>query len=253
MRRLGTVAAVFLWAAMLGFADGQNWEDWVRMAHESWTAGNRTEALDLWQRAYQDAEASKHPDSFAVLEFNRATAFLWFGRYAEAEAGFRRALSLQEGLYGESSPGVASTLHSLALLCVRTGRLEEAKSWNRRALEIQRSLYGPQHPSVANSLNVLSEVLRNEGRQREAASALQEAIAICERNACSNWLLGVMLGNLGNMLGANDVTRQEAEEYCLRGRQILEKALVRAPASLRSACAHEPGRTRAQKTKLRRS
>jgi tetratricopeptide (TPR) repeat protein len=120
---------------------------------------------------------------------------------------------------------VASALHSLALLCVRAGRLEEAKSWNKRALEIQKALYGSRHVSVANSLNILAEVLKTEGRQQEAASALQEAISICERNACANWLLGVMLGNLGRMLGSNDRTREEAEQFCLRGRLMLENAL----------------------------
>jgi tetratricopeptide (TPR) repeat protein len=195
------------------------------MAYVSWTAGHRTNALELWERAYHDSESANHPETMAAVEFNRATALLWFGRIAEAEEGLRRALTRQESLYGRSSPGVASTLHSLALLCVRAGRPEEAKAWSKRALEIQKALYGPQHPSVATSLNTLAEVLRTEGRQGEAVSALQEAIAICERNACSDWLMGVMLGNLGRMLSANDATRQQAEEFCLRGRLILEKTL----------------------------
>jgi len=225
MRRLGAVTAVVLWVSAPGPAYNQNWEDWVRMGNESWAAGRQTDALGYWQRAYQDPERVKHPETLAALEFNRATALQWFGRIGEAEAGFLRALAWQESLYGESSPGVASTLHSLALLCVRAGRLREAKSWNTKALELQRALYGPEHPSVANSLNILAEVLRMEGRQREAVSALREAIAICERSACSSSLLGVMLGNLGRMLGAKDATRQEAGEYCLRGRLILEKQL----------------------------
>jgi tetratricopeptide (TPR) repeat protein len=74
-------------------------------------------------------------------------------------------------------------------------------------------------------VNILAEVLMTEGRQREAVSAQQEAITICERTACSDWLMGVMLGNLGRMLGASDATRGQAEEFCLRGRLILEKTL----------------------------
>jgi tetratricopeptide (TPR) repeat protein len=224
MRRLGTLAAI-LWVLTLGFAGQQSWEDWVKMAYELWTAGHRANALELWERAYHDPENANHPETIATVEFNRATALLWFGRIGEAEEGFLRALARQESLYGQSSPGVASTLHSLALLCVRAGRPEEAKAWSKRALEIQRALYGSQHPSVASSLNTLAEVLRTEGRQGEAVSALQEAITICERNACSDWLIGVMLGNLGRMLGANDATRQQAEKFCVRGRLILEKTL----------------------------
>ncbi len=195
------------------------------MGYESWAAGNRAEALDFWQRAYQDAELAKHPETLAALEFNRSSALLWFGRTGEAEAGFRKALQLHESLYGQMSPGVASSLHSLAVLCVLDGRTEDAKMWNRRALEIGRTLYGYQSRSVAGSLNILAEVLRSEGRQQEAASAWREGIAICERNSECDWLLGAMLNNFGRILGASETTRREAEENCLRGRLILEKAL----------------------------
>ena len=78
---------------------------------------------------------------------------------------------------------------------------------------------------MAGSLNILAEVLRSEGRQREAASAWREGIAICERNPGCGWLLGAMLNNFGRILGASEATRREAEENCLRGRLILEKAL----------------------------
>jgi tetratricopeptide (TPR) repeat protein len=225
MKRLYVMTAICLSAAVLGFAGNQNWEDYIRMGHESWAAGKRAEALDFWQRAYQDAELAKHPETLAALEFNRASALLWFGRIGEAEAGFRKALPLQESLYGKVSPGVASTLHSLAVLCVGAGRMEEAKMWNRRALEMERTLYGSQHRSVAGSLNILAEVLRSEGRQQEAASAWREGIAICERNPGCDWLLGSMLNNFGRIQGASEATRREAEENCLRGRLILEKAL----------------------------
>ena len=131
MKRLDAMTAICLWAAVLGFADNRNWEDYMRMGYESWTAGKRAEALDFWQRAYQDAEVAKHPETLAALEFNRASALLWFGRIGEAETGFRKALPLQESLYGQVSPGVASTLHSLAVLCVLAGRTEDAKMWNK--------------------------------------------------------------------------------------------------------------------------
>lgn len=135
MRRLVTLAAIS-YIGTLGFAGDQSWEDRVRMAYESWTAGDRANALELWERAYHDPEKPNHPEAIAAMEFNRATALLWFGRIGEAEAGFHRALTRHESIYGHSNPGVASTLHSLALLCVRAGRPEEAKSWSRRALEI---------------------------------------------------------------------------------------------------------------------
>ena len=224
MKRIGAVTAICLWATVLGFAGNGNWEDWMRIGYESWTAGKRAEALAFWEQAGQDADLAKHPETMAAQVFNRASALLWAGQTGEAEVAFRKALRLQEGLYGQVSPEVASSLHSLALLCLQTGRPEEAKSWNTRALEMRRALYGHQHPTVAGSLNISAEVLRTEGRQREAVAAWREGIAICERNPCPDSLWGGMLNNLGRLLGASETTWLEAEDYCLRGRLILEKA-----------------------------
>ena len=91
MRQFGTAAAI-LWIATLGFASNESWEDLVRMAYESWTAGHRVNALELWEWAYHDPENASHPETMAAVEFNRATALLWFGRIGEAEAGFLRVL-----------------------------------------------------------------------------------------------------------------------------------------------------------------
>jgi tetratricopeptide (TPR) repeat protein len=225
MKPLVAAASICLWGAALGFGDKPNWEDWTQMGNEAWEAGKRAEALGFWQQAHRDADLGKHPETLAILEFNRANALLWFGRTGEAEAGLRTALRLQESLHGHVSPEVASSLHTLAVLCVQTGRPEEAKLWNTRALEMQRTLYGPQHHTVAGSLNILAEVLRTEGREQEAASGWREAIAICERNPCPDWLVGAMLNNFGRTLGGSEATRRQAEEYVLRGRLILQKAL----------------------------
>jgi hypothetical protein len=73
MRLLVTLAAT-LCVEALGFAGVQGWEDGVRMAYESWTAGHRAYALELWERAYHDPENASHPETMATVEFNRATA-----------------------------------------------------------------------------------------------------------------------------------------------------------------------------------
>jgi len=226
MMRFRATAIITTWLiATAGFAGDRNWEDWIRIGHEAWTGGNRAEALRCWQRAHEDSEVATHPASSAALEFNLATALLWFGRTGEAEAGFRKALTLQERTHGPSHPELASTLQSLAVLSVQNGRLAEAKSWVRRSLEIRKNVYGPEHPIVASSLNTLAGMLREEGRLEEAAAAWRDAIAICEQSSGSEQLLGLVLVNFGRMLVASGLARREAEEYCLRGRLILEKAL----------------------------
>src|SRR5258708_28341705 len=118
--REAVVISAWLTAA-LGFAGDRSWEDWIRMGHEAWATGKQAEALKCWQRAHEDSEVATHPVSMSALEFNLATALLWFGRTGDAEAGFRKALALQERTYGPSHPDLAATLQSLAVLCVQTG------------------------------------------------------------------------------------------------------------------------------------
>src|SRR2546425_63431 len=97
MKESRAVAVMTLWLTVaFGFAGDRNWQDWIRMGHEAWGQGNQAEALRYWQLAHEDSEVAKHPLTAAALEFNLATALLWFGRAAEAEAGFRKALTLQE-------------------------------------------------------------------------------------------------------------------------------------------------------------
>jgi hypothetical protein len=40
------------------------------------SAGDRANALELWERAYHDPENANHPETMATVEFNRATALL---------------------------------------------------------------------------------------------------------------------------------------------------------------------------------
>src|SRR5262245_42654839 len=73
--------------------------------------------------------------------------------FAEAESLIRRALSIDEAMYGPAPPEVAIRLNALAELLQATNRLGEAEPLYRRALSIDEPAYGPTHPMVALCLN----------------------------------------------------------------------------------------------------
>src|ERR1035441_4828427 len=78
-------------------------------------------------------------------------------RYAEAEPLMRRAVAIDERLYGPDHPEVAADLSNLASLLYSTNRLVEAEPLMRRVVEIFEKAYGPDYPTVATSLNHRSE------------------------------------------------------------------------------------------------
>src|SRR5262249_26975155 len=68
------------------------------------------------------------------------------GRFADAEAEYRRALDAA----GPADPRRARALHDLGFACYRLGRLGEAESCYRRAEELWTSAGGFERDLAAN-------------------------------------------------------------------------------------------------------
>ena len=89
-------------------------------------------------------------------------------QFDAAEPLYRRALAIDEALYGPDHPDVATDLNNLAALLYTTNRLVDAEPLYRRALAIREASFGPDHPEVAKYLNNLAELLRATNRLAEA-------------------------------------------------------------------------------------
>jgi len=59
------------------------------------------------------------------------------GRYAEAEAFYRRALAIREKTFGPDHVFVAEPLEGLAKVCEQTGRAAEAQELSARVARIR--------------------------------------------------------------------------------------------------------------------
>jgi len=166
----------------------------------------------LAQENLQRVRGLLPPDSSAVAaENNRGVPLLAQGRYAEAEAIFRRALllapqlpelafNLGKALQGQQNfaeaeehflralnqrPGWVECHYSLAQLYFAQRRLGDAEAAYRRTLEL-----APNHVEALTSLG--ANVLNNQGRIDEARAVYRQALAldpdhaICHSNLVLN-------------------------------------------------------------------
>jgi CHAT domain-containing protein/tetratricopeptide (TPR) repeat protein len=78
------------------------------------------------------------------------------GRYADAEAMAKQAISIYESSLGPKHPMLAKALVGLAGVYLSAQRYDDAEPLARRALAIDESVLGEEHPDLANVLNGLA-------------------------------------------------------------------------------------------------
>ncbi len=148
-------------------------------------------------------------------------------RIADAEPLMRRALEIDEAVFGRQHPAVARDLNNLAALLQATNRFEEAEQKSRRALEIDEAIFGKQHPMVGRDLNNLAHILVATGRFEEAEPIMQRALKVDEAALGKHHpSLAIRLNNMAALLvETNRFT--EAEPIMRRALQIVEAAYGR--------------------------
>jgi tetratricopeptide (TPR) repeat protein len=104
-----------------------------------------------------------------------------YGRFAEAESLYLRALFIREQVLGPDHFDNARTLELLAALYRNHRRYEGAETLYRRALSVRQTHLGAGHPDCGLSLRSLTATLLMQARFDEAEPLLNEWLAIVER------------------------------------------------------------------------
>lgn len=145
--------------------------------------------------------------------------------HGDAERWERRALAIDENVFGQNSTEAGVRLNNLAQTLKATNRLAEAEPLMRRALDIDEQSYGDNHPEVAIDLNNLAALLQNTNRLAEAEPLVRRALAIDERSyGGEHPAVARDLNNLAQLLKAtNRLT--EAEPLMTRVVSIFERSL----------------------------
>ncbi len=143
--------------------------------------GQYEQAIPVLDEAVRlsSAQGAANPDLAASLN-ELASVHFYAGRYAQADALFRRVLDLHRQLYGDRHPLVADDLINIAAGQQDLGYYSEAEKLQRQALEINMAYYGAGHPQMAHNLTVLGRTLQYEKRFDEAVEMLQKALPIEE-------------------------------------------------------------------------
>ena len=102
------------------------------------------------------------------------------GRYADAEALYKRSLTIAEKALGANHPDVARSLNNLVTQYLRQARYAEAEPLAKRAISIYEKALGPDHPYVATALDNLASLQVDQGRYIEAEPLRKRALAIRE-------------------------------------------------------------------------
>jgi len=133
----------------------------------------------------------------------------------EAEQLYRRALAIDEKLYGPEDFHVAVRLSNLALILREMRRFEEAEEMCRRALAVDEKAFGLAHPSVWAKTVDFAELLTEMNRKDEAESLYRRTIAAHEKIRGTD-SLGIVsiITNLAMLL--EDMNRKEEAESAYR-------------------------------------
>ena len=169
--------------------------------------------------------ATNPPDHLISYAASQLAYFLnEMSLHTAADPLMKRALAIDETIYGSEHPKVAISLNNLAQLLEATNRLAEAEPLMRRALTIIETSYGPEHPCVAGYINNLARLLQVTNRLAEAEPMFRRALKINEASYGPNHIMvAKALNNLAEQLRATN-SLAEAEPMYLRALAIDESS-----------------------------
>lgn len=140
-------------------------ESAYRRMWQRWCAGLGAEAIEVTDKMMKQANPLP-VDELATI-FTEAVAHHQAGRLAEAEAGYRRILTMQSDH--------ADSLHLLGVVAYQVGRKDLALEWIGRAISLKGN--------IAEYHSNYGEVLRSLGRLEEAKQHLLRALELAPEQA----------------------------------------------------------------------
>jgi serine/threonine protein kinase/Flp pilus assembly protein TadD len=103
------------------------------------------------------------------------------GVFDRSEEMHRKALAINEKLFGRESLAVAESLSGLSLALFKQGIIAESERAQDESLAIRRRLLGNDSATVAGSLNNLATIYRHQHRFAEAERLIRESLGIRQK------------------------------------------------------------------------
>ena len=169
------------------------------------------ESIEIFKRslAIRERHLGAHT-TVAVTLRDIALTLEWQGKYAEAEATYRRAVAVAEQAQGPWGQLVATALDELASVYVTQGRYADTEPLFRRVIEIRERSSGLNY-AVSRSLSGLATLYIAQGRFTEAEPLLVRSLSV-ESNSDVMVALARLYHRQGRAAEA-DAQAQRAIEY----------------------------------------
>jgi eukaryotic-like serine/threonine-protein kinase len=129
-----------------------------------------------------------------------ANTHYYLGHVNESEQVNRRALPLDQDLFGDRHPYVAVTLYNLGNIRLDYGDYAEGERLFARAVEINESWYGATHPKTASSVLMLGRSMAYQGRLSDADALYRRALEALRAAYGDNHMrVGSVLSLMGDL------------------------------------------------------
>ena len=137
------------------------------------------DAVELFEEVLEIRGRIVGPEQYeyAITLVNLGNAQLGAGDLEAAESTLRRAVVLEEKIFGEMHPRTAFAYSGLGSVLMNQDRHAEAEPYVRRALAIRVATSGPNAWRVSMDRRKLAEIMMATGRASEALSELDAAWA----------------------------------------------------------------------------
>ena len=117
-------------------------------------------------------------DHEAVLELRscRASAFLFLGRYQDAEAEYRQILDARLRVLGPDHPSTLATRRDIATVLHAQGKPADAEAEYRQVLDGQLRVLGPDHPDILTTRHNIASVQADQGKPADAEAEYRQVL-----------------------------------------------------------------------------
>jgi tetratricopeptide (TPR) repeat protein len=225
MRPHVLAVAIAILTCVAGLPQTDDWQSRMKEGGAAEIAGDYASAISSYRVAAEAANRFDHRDRRRAVTWNAmATMYDALGRFAEAEAAYRRALKAAAESTGKAGPEYALVLGNLGSWYVETGQRAAGEKLLRESLAIYSAADPPDELHIAVAQNGLAEVLCESRKYKDAGPLLTRALAVLEKNPRVGSETALAKNNLG-VVRFLEGNYEEARRLFLEAVAMIEQRL----------------------------
>lgn len=216
--RYGVVVCLCLMNSAFGAEQGaEQWERQMAVVRGQLSHADYVEAAQTLRQALAAAETfgPRDPRCWVTRDALASTSEA-LSHLDDAEFQFRAALGEVQTAIGKDNADYAVIEAHLATVLGLRGRFHEAETLVRDSLTRQERFFPADNERLAGAHNFLAEILIGQHRYQEAEAALNQALAVFERQPTQE-MTAVVLNNLAVI--------RHRQQRDVEARQMLERSV----------------------------